>query len=144
MEDSWFWWECIDGQKNQLDCFLGPFLIQPIILFLFVLIFLLSEWIWSENAVGGSLACQICPLLAKNSVRYYNTITNNLLCAPEQKEKIPNCRRASPRAAAASTAALLLPRQSCHCHCLCNVPAPLLSQHALDLLANLKETRKVK
>ncbi len=49
--------------------FLGPFSIQqPIILFLFVLVFLLSEWIWLENAVGGSWAGQICPILAKNSV----------------------------------------------------------------------------
>jgi hypothetical protein len=48
--------------------FLGPFLIQPIILFLFVLIFLLSEWICSENAVGGSWAGQICPFLTKNSM----------------------------------------------------------------------------
>ncbi len=48
--------------------FLGSFLIQPIILFLFILIFLLLEWIWLENAVGGSWAGQICPFLAKNSV----------------------------------------------------------------------------
>jgi hypothetical protein len=48
--------------------FLGPFLIQPIILFLFVLIFLLSEWIWWENTVGGSWAGQICLFLAKNSM----------------------------------------------------------------------------
>jgi hypothetical protein len=48
--------------------FLGPFLIQPIILFLFVLIFLLTDWRWSENAVGGSCAGQICQFLAKNSV----------------------------------------------------------------------------
>jgi hypothetical protein len=48
--------------------FLGPFLIQPIILFLFVLIFLLTDWHWLENAVGRSWAGQICPFLAKNSV----------------------------------------------------------------------------
>ncbi len=78
--------EGVDGQKIS-SIFLGPFLIQPIILFLFVLIFLLSEWIWSENAVGGSWACQFCPFLTKNSVRYCNTITNNLLCVHEQKEK---------------------------------------------------------
>ncbi len=47
---------------------LGPFLIQPIILFLFILVFLLLEWIWLENSVGGSWAGQICPFLAKNSV----------------------------------------------------------------------------
>jgi hypothetical protein len=62
------------GRKLLMDeksagLFLGPFLIQPIILFLFVLTFLLSEWNWLENTVGGSLACQICPFLAKNSVR---------------------------------------------------------------------------
>ncbi len=57
--------------KKSARLFLGQFLIQPIILFFFVLIFLLSEWIWLENTVGGSLACQICPFLAKNSVRYY-------------------------------------------------------------------------
>ncbi len=34
--------------------FLGPFLIQPIILFLFVLFFLLLEQIWLENGVRGS------------------------------------------------------------------------------------------
>jgi hypothetical protein len=48
--------------------FLGPFLIQPIILFLFVLAFLLLEWIWLENAGGGSWAGQICPFLFKHSV----------------------------------------------------------------------------
>jgi hypothetical protein len=57
------WWT-----KNQLDFILGPFLIQPIILFLFVLIFLLSKLLL-ENTVGGSWACQFCPFLAKNSVR---------------------------------------------------------------------------
>ncbi len=55
---------------------------------------------------GRSLACQIWPFLAKNFVRYYNIVTNNLLCAHEQKEKITNCHRASPRAAAASAAKL--------------------------------------
>jgi hypothetical protein len=55
--------------KDQFDFFLGPFLLQPIILFLFVLVFLLLEWIWLENAVmGGIWAGQICPCLAKNSV----------------------------------------------------------------------------
>jgi hypothetical protein len=58
--------------------FFGPFLI-----------FSMSERIWSENAVGESWTCQLCPFLAKNSVRYYNTVTNNLLCARKQKEKIP-------------------------------------------------------
>jgi hypothetical protein len=88
--------------EKSAQFFLGPFLIQPIIFFLFILIFSLSERIWLENAVGGSLACQICPFLAQNSVGYYNTVTNNLLCAREQKEKNPqNCPRASPCAAAA-------------------------------------------
>jgi hypothetical protein len=46
--------------KKLAQFFLGPFLIQPIILFLFVLIFLLTDWRWSENAVVGSWAGQIC------------------------------------------------------------------------------------
>jgi hypothetical protein len=49
---------CFGGKvltnKKSAQIYLGPFLIQPIILFLFVLIVLLSEWIWLENAVGGS------------------------------------------------------------------------------------------
>jgi hypothetical protein len=54
--------------KKLAQFFLGSFLIQPIILFLFVLIFFLSEWIMPENTVGGSWAGQICPFLAKNYV----------------------------------------------------------------------------
>jgi hypothetical protein len=54
--------------KKSAQFFLGPFLIQPIILFLFVLIFLLTDWRWLENAVGGSWAGQIYPFLTKNSV----------------------------------------------------------------------------
>ena len=38
--------------KKRLILFLGEFLMQPIILFLFIWIFLLSEWIRSENAMG--------------------------------------------------------------------------------------------
>jgi hypothetical protein len=56
------------ADKKSAQFFFGPFLIQPIILFLFVLIFFLSEWIMPENAVGGSWAGQICPFLAKYSV----------------------------------------------------------------------------
>ncbi len=56
------------ADKKSGEFFLGPFSIQPIILFLFVLVFLLSEWIWSENAVGRSWPGQICPFLAKNLV----------------------------------------------------------------------------
>jgi hypothetical protein len=62
-----FWREGVDGQKIS-SIFLGQFLIQPIILFLIVLIFFLTDRRWSENAVGGSWAGQICPFLAKNSV----------------------------------------------------------------------------
>ena len=40
--------------KKSGQFFLGPFLIQPIILFLFVLFFLLLEQIWLENGVRGS------------------------------------------------------------------------------------------
>jgi hypothetical protein len=54
--------------KNQLDFILGPFFNKPIIRFLFVLIFLLTEQRWSENAVGGSWAGQICTFLAKTFV----------------------------------------------------------------------------
>jgi hypothetical protein len=54
--------------KNQVDFIFGPFLIQPIILFLFGLVFLLLEQIWLENSVGGIWAGQICPFLANNSV----------------------------------------------------------------------------
>jgi hypothetical protein len=72
--------------KNQLN-FLGPFLIQPIILFLFVYFFLLSEQIWSENAVEGSWAGQICPLLAKNSVLGTIIPSQNLLCMQTEIKK---------------------------------------------------------
>ncbi len=48
--------------------FLGPFLVQPIILFLFILVFLLLDQILLEITVGGSWAGQICPFIAKISV----------------------------------------------------------------------------
>ncbi len=71
--------------------FLGPFLIQPIILFLFVLVFLLLERIWLENAVGGSWAGQICPFLAKNSVWGTITLTKPVVCANrDQKSQKKN------------------------------------------------------
>ncbi len=75
--------------KKSVQLLLGPFLIQLIILYFFVLSLWLSEWIWLENAVGGSLACQFFPFLVKNSLRYNNIFTNNLLCVHEQEEKIP-------------------------------------------------------
>jgi hypothetical protein len=73
--------------KTSAQFFLGPFLIQPIILFLFVLIFFLSEWSLPDNAVGGSWAGQICPFLAKNSV--YGTIipSQSLLCVRTEIKK---------------------------------------------------------
>ncbi len=55
-------------EEKSAQFFLGPFLIQPIILSLFVFIILLTDRGWLENAVGGSWAGQICPFLAKNSV----------------------------------------------------------------------------
>jgi hypothetical protein len=76
-----FWREGVDGQKNQLDFVLGPFLIQPIILFVFILIFLLTDQRWSENAVRGSWAGQICPFLAKTLCTYYNTLSKAVVRA---------------------------------------------------------------
>jgi hypothetical protein len=52
--------------------------------FIFFFSFLLFQRIALENAVGESLGCQFCPFLANNSVRYYITVTNNLLCACKQ------------------------------------------------------------
>ncbi len=69
--------------------FLGPFLIKPITLFLFVLVFLLLEWIWLENTVGGSWAGQICPFLTKNSVQGTITPSRNLLCVQTEIKKSP-------------------------------------------------------
>ncbi len=59
--------------------FKGPFSIQPIILFLFVLFFLLLEWIWLENAVEGSWGVYSVNSMPKFQLRYIITITNNLL-----------------------------------------------------------------
>jgi hypothetical protein len=69
----------------------GPFLIQPITLLLFVLIFLLIEQLWLENSVGGSWAGQICPFLAKNlHVRYYNTLTKPAVHVNRDKKSQKN------------------------------------------------------
>ncbi len=112
----------------------------------FCLNFLVVRWIWLKNAMGGSLACQICLFLAKNSVSYNNTMTNNLLCVRGQKKNqlllrfppsccclcrcaaaaarklppllLPCCRRAV--AAAATLPPPLTPHcHHCRRHCLC-------------------------
>jgi hypothetical protein len=50
------------GQK-----YLGPFSIQTIILFFFVLTFLLFEWLLSENAVVGRLVGRFWSIPRQNS-----------------------------------------------------------------------------
>ncbi len=75
-----FWWEGVDGQKIS-SIFLGLFLIQPIILFLFVLIFLLTDWRWSENAVGGVELVRSVHSLPKTPCKYYNSLTKAVVHA---------------------------------------------------------------
>ncbi len=70
--------------KNCLHFFRGPFLIQPIILFLFLFSFLLLEWIWLENAVGEIWACQLSPKnLPKTLVGCTFMRHNSWLCASQ-------------------------------------------------------------
>ncbi len=64
--------------KKLPQFFWGQLSFQHIITFIFVCSFSLLELIWSENAVRGNLACQFCPFLAKNSIRYYNMVTKNV------------------------------------------------------------------
>jgi len=45
----------------------GPFSIQPIILLIFVLTFLLLEWLLSENAVVGNLFGRFWSIPRQNS-----------------------------------------------------------------------------
>jgi hypothetical protein len=47
--------------------FEGPFSIQPIILLIFVLTFLLFEWLLSENAVVGNLVGRFWSIPRQNS-----------------------------------------------------------------------------
>ncbi len=81
---------CFSGKvladKKSARFFLGPFLIQPIILFVFVLIFLLTDQRWLENTVRGSWAGQICPFLAKNFV-YILLPSQKLLCMQTEIKK---------------------------------------------------------
>jgi len=53
--------------KNQVKNFKGPFSIQTIILFFFVLTFLLLEWLLSENAVVGNLVGWFWSIPRQNS-----------------------------------------------------------------------------
>ena len=61
---------CFGGKKTDEKSgknILGPFSIQPIILFFFVLSLLLLEWLLSENAVVGNLVGQFWSILRQNS-----------------------------------------------------------------------------
>ena len=88
--------ECFGGDKKRMKFWfnnlLGQFLIQPIIRFLLVLLFLRVEWFLLENAVGRNWDSPFGPFLAKISKRYSmystSTVTNKQLCAcKEQKKK---------------------------------------------------------
>jgi hypothetical protein len=70
--------------------FLGQFSLQPIIIFVFVLSFTVFPSIQLENAVGGSLVGQFHQYLAKTSLRYLSTVTNNLLCVQSEKKSAKN------------------------------------------------------
>jgi hypothetical protein len=113
--------------KKSAQFSLCPFLIQPIIFFLFVLIFLLSEWIWLEKCCVRkyglsdlSIPCQ----------KLHKVLLPSQIICSVHTHKNPNYLRASPRAAAASTATLPLPpHSSCHRHCCATAtlpPLPLL------------------
>jgi len=59
----------LTDEKSGQICF-GPFSIQPIILLIFVLTFLLLEWLLSENTVVGNLVGRSGRFLAKTHLRY--------------------------------------------------------------------------
>ncbi len=65
--------------KKSPPLFLGQFLFRPIIFFVFVFSFSLFQQIGSENAVEGSWRDQFGQFSQKSTLRYVNTITNNLL-----------------------------------------------------------------
>jgi hypothetical protein len=76
--------EGVDGRKIRSIVF-GPFSIQPIILLIFVLTFLLLEWLLSENAVVGNLVGQFWSIPRQNSTSL-ETVTTNLLCWHDEGE----------------------------------------------------------
>jgi hypothetical protein len=55
----------MDEKSGQI--IFGPFSIQSIILLIFVLTFLLLEWLLSENAVVGNLVGRFWSIPRKNS-----------------------------------------------------------------------------
>jgi hypothetical protein len=61
--------------KNQVKIFYGPFSIQPIILLVFDLTFLLLEWLLSENAVVGNLVGRLCRFLVPKLI--FGTLPHN-------------------------------------------------------------------
>jgi len=68
--------------KNQVKQIYGPFSIQPIILFFFVLTFLLLEWFLSENAWWEVWLVGSGRFLAKThlgTLRNCSTVTTNLV-----------------------------------------------------------------